>query len=99
MSRGNTAAAAGDPIRGRHQTLTIVLHWVTVLLVFTQFALAILHDQVSDAEVRRGVLAAHRSLGVAVWLIVMGRLAWRLLGMRLVAFPASMARWHRWERV
>lgn len=96
MNSGNAAAAAGDPTRRRHQTLTIVLHWVTVLLVFAQFALAILHDQVSDAEVRRGVLAAHRSLGVAVWLIVMGRLAWRLLGMRLVAFPPSMARWHRW---
>jgi superoxide oxidase len=96
MNAGNTAVAAGDPSRGRHQTLTIVLHWVTVLLVIMQFALAILHEQVSDAEVRRGVLAAHRSLGVAVWLIVMGRLAWRLLGMRLLAFPASMSRWHQW---
>jgi cytochrome b561 len=73
-----------------------VLHWVTALLVLTQFALALLHDQVNDAEIRRGVLAAHRSLGVAVWLIVMVRLAWRLLGMRLPAFPASMAKWHQW---
>jgi cytochrome b561 len=96
MNAGNTAAAVGDPTRGRHQTLTIVLHWVTALLVFTQFALALSHDQVSDAEVRRGILAAHRSLGVAVWLIVMVRLAWRLLGMRLPAFPANMARWHQW---
>lgn len=96
MKAGNTAPAVGDPNRGRHQTLTMVLHWVTVLLVFTQFALAALHDQVSEAEIRRGVLAAHRSLGVAVWLIVMVRLAWRLLGMRLLPFPASMPRWHQW---
>jgi cytochrome b561 len=96
MNPGNTAVAAGAATRGRHQTLTIVLHWVTVLLVFTQFALAILHGQVGDAEVRRGLLAAHRSLGVAVWLIVMARLAWRLLGMRLLALPASMGRWHQW---
>jgi superoxide oxidase len=95
MNAGNTAAVAGDPTRGRHQTLTIVLHWATVLLVCMQFALAMLHDQVSDAEVRRSVLAAHRSLGVAVWLVVMGRLAWRLLGMRLLAFPASMPTWHQ----
>jgi cytochrome b561 len=96
LSSRNATPAADNPTRGRHQTLTIVLHWVTALLVFGQFALSLLHDHVNDTEIRRGVLAAHRSLGVAVWLIVMVRLAWRLLGMRLPAFPASMARWHQW---
>ena len=96
MNSRNTVPAVGDPNRGRHQTLTMVLHWATVLLVLMQFGLAILHDQVSDAEIRRGVLTAHRSLGVAVWLVVMGRLAWRLLGMRLLPFPATMPRWHQW---
>lgn len=96
MNSRNIAPAMGDPTRGRHQTLTMVLHWVTVLLVLMQFGLAILHDQASDAEIRRGVLTAHRSLGVAVWLVVMGRLAWRLLGMRLLPFPATMPRWHQW---
>ena len=95
MSAENPSPRAGQPPPGRHQTLTIALHWVTALLVFTQIALAILHDQVSDAEIRRGVLGAHRSLGVAIWLLVLGRLAWRLLGMRLVSFPASMSRWHQ----
>jgi superoxide oxidase len=92
----DTAARADQPARGRHQTLTIALHWITALLVFTQIALAILHAEVSDAGIRRGALAAHRSLGTAIWLLVMGRLAWRLLGMRLPAFPTSMARWHQW---
>lgn len=96
MNAESTAPSAGHPTRGRHQTLTIALHWVTALLVCTQIALAILHDQVSDAEIRRGVLAAHRSLGVGIWLLVMVRLAWRLLAMRLLPFPASMAKWHQW---
>ena len=96
MNVRNTAPAARGSSRRRHQTPTIVLHWVTVLLVVTQFALAILHDQASGAEIRRGILAAHRSLGVAIWLIVLGRLAWRVLGMRLLPFPESMSRWHRW---
>lgn len=95
MNAENPPQRAGQPPPGRHQTLTIALHWVTALLVFTQIALAILHDQVSDAEIRRGVLAAHRSLGVAIWLLVLGRFAWRLLGMRLVPFPASMSKWHQ----
>jgi cytochrome b561 len=96
MNAESTAPTAHDPTRGRHETLTIALHWVTALLVCTQIALAILHDQVGDAGIRRAVLAAHRSLGVAIWLLVMGRLAWRLLGMRLLPFPASMPRWHQW---
>jgi cytochrome b561 len=73
-----------------------VLHWLTVLLVLTQFGLAILHDQVDDPEIRRNVLMGHRSLGVLIWVLVSGRLAWRLVGMRLPPFPASMSRWHQW---
>jgi cytochrome b561 len=96
LNPGNTALAADNPVRGRHQTLTIVLHWLTALLVLVQIALGILHDQVSGAEIRRGVLEAHRSLGVAIWILVMGRLAWRILGMRLPPFPPSMPRWHQW---
>jgi cytochrome b561 len=96
MIAENTPPAASNPTRGRHQTLTIVLHWVTALLVFTQIVLAIVHDQISDDGIRRAVLQAHRSLGVAVWILVMSRLAWRFLGMRLLPFPASMPRWHQW---
>lgn len=96
MRAENSAARAGHPVRERHQTLTISLHWVTASLVFTQIALAIVHAEVSDAGIRRGTLAAHRSLGIAIWLLMMGRLAWRLTGMRLPPFPANMARWHQW---
>jgi cytochrome b561 len=96
MNAESISPRAGYPARGRHQTLTIALHWITALLVVAQVALAVLHDQVNDAEIRRGVLAAHRSLGVVIWCLVIGRLAWRLLWMRLVPFPASMSRWHQW---
>jgi cytochrome b561 len=91
----DTSPKAHHPIRARHQVLTIALHWISVLLVLTQFALATLHEQVSDAEIRRGILTAHRSLGALIWFLVLGRLAWRLLGMRLLPFPASMRRWHQ----
>ena len=96
MNAENHTPKVEHPARARHQTLTIALHWSTVLLVLTQFILAILHDQFSNAEARRDVLTAHRSLGVVIWLLALGRLAWRLLGMRLLPFPASMPRWHQW---
>jgi cytochrome b561 len=96
MNAENTSPRAGHPARERHQALTIALHWITALLVLAQIALAVLHDQSNDAEIRRGVLAAHRSLGVVIWYLVIGRLTWRLVGMRLVAFPPTMSRWHQW---
>jgi cytochrome b561 len=96
MNAENAAPGVGYPVRGRHQALTIALHWLTALLVFTQIALAILHDQISDSEIRRDILTGHRSLGIVIWLLVLGRLAWRLQGMRLPAFPVSMSRWHQW---
>ena len=95
MKGERNAPTGAHATRERHQTLTIALHWITVLLVVTQFTLAILHDQVSDAEARRSVLTAHRSVGILIGLLVVGRLAWRLLGMRLPPFPASMTQWHQ----
>lgn len=96
MNAENTVPTTDSLGRGRHQTLTILLHWLTALLVLTQIVLAVVHAQVSDAEMRRGALEAHRSLGVITWALVMGRMVWRLVGMRLPAFPASMPKWHQW---
>lgn len=96
MNSDTISRGTGYPGRSRHQTLTIALHWIMALLVLAQIALAILRDQASDPEMRHALLAAHRSLGLVIWYLVIGRLAWRLLGMRLVAFPASMSRWHQW---
>jgi cytochrome b561 len=96
MNAENPAPNVEHASRARHQRLTIGLHWSTVLLVLTQFTLAILHDQVSNAELRRDLLTAHRSLGIIIWLLALVRIAWRLLGMRLLPFPARMARWHQW---
>lgn len=82
--------------RVRHQTLTIALHWITVLLVLAQFTLAILHERTSDADFRRTVLATHRSLGVLILLLVIGRIVWRRWGMQLPPFPTGMSKGHQW---
>ena len=96
MNAENPARKVEPAARARHQSLTIALHWSTVLLVLMQFTFAILHDQVGNSGLRRDLLTAHRSLGVIIWLLALGRVAWRSLGMRLLPFPASMSRWHQW---
>ena len=82
--------------RARHQTLTIALHWLTVLMVLVQISLAIIHDRMEGTNAGRTVLAAHRSLGILIGFLIVGRLAWRLFGMRLPPFPASMPEWQQW---
>jgi cytochrome b561 len=96
-AQAEPSSMPGEPKpRGRHQGLTIAFHWLTVLLIVIQFSLAVLHELANDDGLRRSLLAAHRSLGVVIALVVITRLGWRLLGMRLPAFPASMSKWHQW---
>ena len=82
--------------RERHQTLTIALHWLTALMILVQISLAIIHEQMEGTNTGRAVLAAHRSLGVLIGFLIVGRLVWRLFGMRLPPFPANMPGWQQW---
>jgi superoxide oxidase len=77
-------------------TITIGLHWATVLLVLAMFASAWLHAQAADGSVSRAVLLQiHRSLGVTIWVVTAFRLAWRLTNAKLPPFPATMTDVHR----
>ncbi len=75
---------------GRFDQVSIALHWLTVLLVLGQFASAwLVEREIAWAEVLQ---LAHRSLGVATWIVVAARLAWRRLFADLPPFPAGMPR-------
>ena len=78
-------------------SLTIGLHWVSVVLVLGLFASAWLH---ALAEARQSdftpvLLQIHRSFGVTIWVVTALRLAWRLTNASLPSFPAHMTKLHR----
>ena len=50
----------------------IALHWLTVLLVFAQFATAWLLGEGGDGA--RIVFAVHRAIGAVIWIVVALRL-------------------------
>jgi cytochrome b561 len=76
---------------GRFDRVTIALHWATVAMVVGQFTLIWLLEQAGDDGAAAGqLLTAHRSEGVALWWLVVLRLAWRLRFAHLPPFPASM---------
>jgi cytochrome b561 len=85
------------PARARppFDTLTITLHWTTLLIVLTLFGSGLLYGQVEERSWAPALLQVHRSLGVAIWALTVFRLLWRFTGARFPAFPASMTPLHR----
>jgi cytochrome b561 len=78
---------ANDNRRARRFDRTsMLLHWLTVLLIASQLATA----WSMDGKSAPGWLIAHRSLGLVTWFVVVGRLLWRHRFAYLPPFPLSM---------
>jgi len=88
---------AAPPARARppFDTLTITLHWTTLLIVLALFGSALLYHQVEARSWAPPLLQAHRSLGVTIWTLTVFRLFWRVTGARFPAFPVSMTPLHQ----
>jgi len=90
-------ADVAPPARARppFDTLTITLHWTTVLVVLTLFGSGLLYGAVEERSWAPPLLQVHRSLGVTIWTLTVFRLFWRVTGARFPAFPASMTPLHQ----
>lgn len=76
-----------------YSRVAIALHWIIALCILGQIALGWqLHD-VPDGPARYGAFQLHKSIGISILLLSVGRLAWRFL------HPAppeeTMPRWQR----
>jgi len=69
--------AAGDD-RTRYDGLALTLHWVTAVLVATQFGLAELWGFAPSRPVRHLMIVAHMSCGILLTAVLIVRIAWRL---------------------
>jgi cytochrome b561 len=74
----------------RFDTVTIALHWASALLILGVFASAWSRGLATDRDSAAALLALHRSMGVALWALVVLRLGWRFSRGRRPALPASM---------
>lgn len=70
-----TGIAAGDD-KANYDNVTITLHWVTALLVVTQFALAETWDWF-PRDIRGTMQRMHISLGILLAAAIVTRLTWR----------------------
>jgi hypothetical protein len=65
------------------------LHWLTLFLVATIFVLAFSIGFASSNEVAVALIQLHRSFGVTVWVVTLGRLVWRQFS-HFPYWPADM---------
>ncbi len=72
----NLRPAPGEIGRTRYDPLSQALHWATAALVLASFALGLWPDLV------KGSASLHKSVGLALFLVVLLRLGWRLTGGR-----------------
>jgi cytochrome b561 len=82
---------------GRFDPTSIILHWLTVLLIIGQFTTAWLHDAVGhETSLALATLATHRTMGVLIWTVGLARLVWRRRFADLPPFPESMPKLQQW---
>jgi superoxide oxidase len=81
----------GDPERRVFDSAIRFLHWLTLFLVVAIFVLAFSIDLASSREQAVALTQLHRSFGVTVWAVTLGRLVWRQFS-RLPNRPADMPR-------
>jgi cytochrome b561 len=78
-----------DPELLDFDPVTRFLHWLTLFLVAAIFVLAFSIDFASSMEEAVALIQLHRSLGVTVWVVTLGRLVWRQFA-RFPNWPADM---------
>jgi superoxide oxidase len=92
MTKSIDAAAQPEAMprakASRFDQTSVALHWLTVVLVAAQLTMGMLLSHGGD-EIP-ALLTAHRSNGLAIWIVAAARLVWRHGFAHLPPFPASM---------
>ena len=91
-----TALVAVSNADDRFDQTSMVLHWLTVLLLVVQFASIWAHEAVGHhSNLAAELLSLHRSAGALTWIVVVARLCWRRYFAYLPPFPSSMPKFQQ----
>jgi cytochrome b561/polyisoprenoid-binding protein YceI len=99
MTARNTATSYGTVARS--------LHWLTALLILTNFPLGVIADNLpfdtsEAAALKAQLFSVHKTLGVAIFFVALVRILWALIGdkpvplhptRRLETFVAEVVHW------
>lgn len=76
--------------RNRYSTVSLVLHWLIAALVVTQVGLIWAYEA-TDGPVSREFVQIHKSVGLSILVLTLGRLGWRLAN-PAIPLPDTMRR-------
>jgi cytochrome b561 len=76
---------------GRYGTVAKIFHWLIFLLLAAQYAVGSIMPHIGRKTLNEGWVNWHLSIGAAILLVIVLRLAWRLLVP--VALPTTLAPW------
>jgi cytochrome b561 len=79
--------------RNRYSTVSLTLHWLIAALVVTQVALIMVRDA-SEGDLARQLLGLHKSIGLGILVLTLGRLGWRIAN-PAIPLPDAMPRWQK----
>jgi len=97
LETAKTTVARAQSRGERFDSTSIVLHWLTVLLIISQFSTIWLHEFVGhETSLGSGILDVHRTMGVLTWVVTLARVAWRRRFAYLPPFPESMPKLQQW---
>jgi cytochrome b561 len=82
----------------RYSNLAVTLHWITVALVLLQAYLGFTFALSDEGPARDSVFIWHKTTGVVILLLVLGRLAYRIKNPP-PPFPPELPRWERYAAV
>jgi cytochrome b561 len=75
----------------RFDQTSIILHWLTAVLIVVQFSSIWVREAVGHrSNLGTAILSLHESAGVLTWIVVVARLFWRRYFAYLPPFPPSM---------
>ncbi|MDQ0391411.1 cytochrome b [Labrys monachus] len=74
-----TAPSAMQPAASRYDGVTILLHWLTAILVVCLFGSALIWDELERGTwLRKGLQSLHISMGLLLAAVILLRIVWRL---------------------
>lgn len=79
--------------RNRYSTVSLILHWLIAGLVATQIGLIWAHEA-TEGSISREFVQIHKSVGLAILILTLGRLGWRIANPAL-PLPETMRRWEK----
>lgn len=77
--------------KSRYSTGAMLFHWTIAIAVIVNWRIAEAAEH-SEGPARGAIFADHKALGIAIFALTLGRIAWRL-SHPIPALPATYARW------